>query len=111
MGFIGLSAVALLLWYTGHEVIDGRLAIGTLTGFLLYGITIGSSLATIASLYGQFREGTGAVTRVLLDASDGDDSWGSIGVSENIIEASWIALVDAVEYKLFKDEGALGATE
>jgi subfamily B ATP-binding cassette protein MsbA len=64
MGFIGLSAVALLLWYTGHEVIDGRLAIGTLTGFLLYGITIGSSLATIASLYGQFREGTGAVTRV-----------------------------------------------
>ncbi len=64
MGFIGLSAIALLLWYTGHEVIDGRLAIGTLTGFLLYGITIGSSLATIASLYGQFREGTGAVTRV-----------------------------------------------
>jgi subfamily B ATP-binding cassette protein MsbA len=45
-------------------VIAGRLSIGTLTGFLLYGITIGSSLATIASLYGQFREGTGAVTRV-----------------------------------------------
>ena len=37
------------------------LGIGTLTGFLLYGVTIGASLGTIAGLYGQFREGTGAV--------------------------------------------------
>jgi 2-isopropylmalate synthase len=43
------------------------------------------------------RKGTGAVTRVLLDASDGIDTWGSIGVSENIIEASWEALVDSLE--------------
>ncbi len=43
-------------------------------------------------------KGTGAVTRVLLDASDGDEVWGSIGVSENIIEASWEALVDSLEY-------------
>ncbi len=43
-------------------------------------------------------KGTGAVTRVLLDASDGEDVWGSIGVSENIIEASWEALVDSLEY-------------
>jgi subfamily B ATP-binding cassette protein MsbA len=64
MGFLGFAAVAVLLWYTGHQVIDGTLAIGTLTGFLLYGITIGASLATIAGLYGQFREGTGAVARV-----------------------------------------------
>jgi 2-isopropylmalate synthase len=42
-------------------------------------------------------KGTGAVTRVLLDASDGKDTWGSIGVSENIIEASWEALVDSLE--------------
>jgi 2-isopropylmalate synthase len=42
-------------------------------------------------------KGTGAVTRVLLDASDGHDTWGSIGVSENIIEASWEALVDSLE--------------
>ena len=42
--------------------------------------------------------GTGAVTRVLLDASDGHDSWGSIGVSANLIEASWEALVDSLEY-------------
>jgi 2-isopropylmalate synthase len=43
-------------------------------------------------------KGTGAVTRVLLDASDGDAVWGSIGVSENIIEASWEALVDSLEH-------------
>jgi 2-isopropylmalate synthase len=42
-------------------------------------------------------KGTGAITRVLLDASDGTDVWGSIGVSENIIEASWDALVDSLE--------------
>ncbi len=64
MGFLGFGAIAVLLWYTGHRVIEGSLGVGTLTGFLLYGITIGGSLATIAGLYGQFREGTGAVTRV-----------------------------------------------
>jgi 2-isopropylmalate synthase len=42
--------------------------------------------------------GTGAVTRVLLDSADGDREWGTIGVSENIIEASWEALVDSLEY-------------
>src|SRR3954469_23072329 len=43
------------------------------------------------------KKGTGAVTRVLLDSSDGVDTWGSIGVSENVIEASWEALVDSLE--------------
>ncbi len=79
MGFLGFGAIALLLWYTGHQVIDGTLGIGTLTGFLLYGVAIGASLGTIAGLYGQFREGTGAVQRVfeiidlrptILDAHD-----------------------------------------
>jgi 2-isopropylmalate synthase len=42
-------------------------------------------------------KGTGAVTRVLIDASDGQDVWGSIGVSENLIAASWDALVDSLE--------------
>jgi 2-isopropylmalate synthase len=42
--------------------------------------------------------GTEAVTRVLLDSSDGEREWGTIGVSENIIEASWEALVDSLEY-------------
>jgi 2-isopropylmalate synthase len=43
------------------------------------------------------KAGTGAVTRVLLDSSDGVETWGTIGVSENIIEASWEALVDSLE--------------
>jgi 2-isopropylmalate synthase len=43
-------------------------------------------------------KGTGAVTRVLLDASDGQRVWGSIGVSENLIAASWDALVDSLEH-------------
>ncbi len=42
--------------------------------------------------------GTGAVTRVLIDATDGHAVWGSIGVSENLIAASWDALVDSLEY-------------
>ncbi len=48
-------------------------------------------------------KGSGAVTRVLLDASDGREVWGSIGVSENVIEASWEALVDSLEYAMQGD--------
>jgi 2-isopropylmalate synthase len=43
-------------------------------------------------------KGTGAITRVLLDASDHRRTWGSIGVGENIIAASWDALVDSLAY-------------
>jgi 2-isopropylmalate synthase len=49
-------------------------------------------------------EATAAKTRVHIESSDGETSWGTVGVSENIIEASWEALVDGVEYKLFLDE-------
>ena len=49
-------------------------------------------------------KGTGAVTRVLIDASDGTDVWGSIGVSENLIAASWDALVDSLEYGMHVGE-------
>jgi 2-isopropylmalate synthase len=45
-------------------------------------------------------KGTGAVTRVLLDASDGQELWGSIGVHENVIAASWQALVDSLEHSM-----------
>ncbi len=51
--------------------------------------------------------GTGAVTRVLLDSSDGEREWGTIGVSENIIEASWEALVESLEYA-FQPRGLRG---
>jgi 2-isopropylmalate synthase len=48
--------------------------------------------------------GTAAKTRVLISSGDGDDTWGTVGVAENIIEASWQALVDSIEYKLRRDE-------
>lgn len=51
--------------------------------------------------------GTAARIRVIIESADQQDLWGTVGVSENIIEASWRALVDAVEYKLCKDEQAV----
>lgn len=47
---------------------------------------------------------TAARTRVLISSGDGEDTWGTVGVAENIIEASWHALVDSIEYKLRRDE-------
>jgi 2-isopropylmalate synthase len=47
---------------------------------------------------------TAAGVRVLIQSQDEDDVWGTVGVDENIIEASWIALLDSFEYKLHKDE-------
>jgi 2-isopropylmalate synthase len=49
------------------------------------------------------REGTAAKVRVIIESMDKNAMWGTVGVSENIIEASWKALVDSVEYKLQKD--------
>lgn len=48
--------------------------------------------------------GSSARTRVLIESGDEEGTWGTVGVSDNIIEASWQALVDSVEYKLFKDQ-------
>ena len=50
------------------------------------------------------KAGTAAKVRVLIQSQDEKSSWGTVGVSENIIEASWQALVDSVEYKLLKDQ-------
>ena len=49
-------------------------------------------------------DGTAAKVRVLIESSDKASRWGTVGVSENIIEASWFALVDGLMYKLMKDE-------
>jgi 2-isopropylmalate synthase len=46
---------------------------------------------------------TAAGVRVVIESQDETDVWGTVGVSENVIEASWIALVDSFEYKLWKD--------
>jgi 2-isopropylmalate synthase len=51
------------------------------------------------------RAGTAARVRVVIEWRDKHSTWGTVGVSENIIEASWLALVDGVEYKLQKNSG------
>lgn len=48
-------------------------------------------------------EGTAARVRVLIESGDRDETWGTVGVSQDIIQASWLSLVDAAEYKLYKD--------
>jgi 2-isopropylmalate synthase len=48
-------------------------------------------------------EGTGAYVRVLIESGDKKDRWGTVGVSPNVIEASWQAVVDSIDYKLYKD--------
>jgi len=49
--------------------------------------------------------GTDAKVRVLIESSDGHETWATVGVSENLIEASWLALVDSISYKLKKELG------
>lgn len=49
-------------------------------------------------------KGTSAKVRVLVESGDEEKRWGTVGVSENIIEASWQALVDSIEYKLLREE-------
>ncbi len=56
-------------------------------------------------------KGTAAVTRVLLDTADADGSWTTIGVSENVVESSWQALVDAVVFGLLRVSSAAGSDE
>jgi len=50
------------------------------------------------------KSGTAAKVRVLIESQDETDSWTTVGVHENIIEASWEALIDSIEYKLLKDQ-------
>jgi len=49
------------------------------------------------------KNGTKAITRVLIESKDETDAWGTVGVAHNIIDASYQAMVDSIEYKLFKD--------
>ena len=53
------------------------------------------------------KAGTGSKVRVLIEASDGEMNWGTVGVSENIISASYEALIDSFEYKLYKEEDSV----
>lgn len=49
------------------------------------------------------RDGTAARVRVLIESRDAQDHWGTVGVSHDILEASWQALVDSINYKMYKD--------
>ncbi len=48
-------------------------------------------------------DGTKSLTRVLIESKDETETWGTVGVAHNIIDASYQALSDAIEYKLYKD--------
>jgi len=50
------------------------------------------------------RAATAARTCVVIESTDGDEVWGTVGVSDNIIEASWQALIDSIEYTLLRSE-------
>jgi 2-isopropylmalate synthase len=51
-------------------------------------------------------KGTAATTRVIIESGDSETKWSTVGVSDNILEASWQALVDSIEYKLLREEEA-----
>ena len=55
--------------------------------------------------------GTGAVVRVVIESSDGHDTWSTVGSSENILEASWLALADSMEYWLVCRRGLYSKSE
>ncbi|HEX2905976.1 MAG TPA: ABC transporter transmembrane domain-containing protein [Phototrophicaceae bacterium] len=64
MLFLGFGSIAAIVWYGGHEVIAGRLTAAMITGFLMYGITIATSLAGLGGLYAQLSAALGGVQRV-----------------------------------------------
>ncbi len=77
IGFFAFGGLALILWFGGREVLDGRLSAGELIAFLIYGLTVAGSFAGLINLYSQFQEALGATKRVfqILDTdSDIQDS-------------------------------------
>ncbi len=93
-----------------HEVAEGDGPVNALDGALRKALTpyfprlAEMQLVDFKVRVINSRAGTAARVRVVIESRDHDDVWGTVGVSENIIEASWLALVDSVEYKLWKDE-------
>ncbi len=69
VAFLGFGGVSLILWFGGREVLDGRLTGGELIAFLIYGLTVATSLGSLVNLYTSFQEALGATKRVfqLLD--------------------------------------------
>ncbi len=69
VGFAMFSAISVVMWYGGRQVLDGTLSIGQLTSFLIYTLMIAASIASFTGLYSQFQEALGASSRIfeLLD--------------------------------------------
>ena len=94
-------------WLMGRTEIDSASKTST---FTMFGEVSSGSITAwepghrYATQEDKNPDGTFTAFEWLIESRDGDDVWGTVGVSENIIEASWLALVDAFEYKLFKDE-------
>ena len=64
IGFFAFAGLAMMLWFGGREVLDGRLSAGELISFLIYGMTVAASFAGVISVYSQFQEALGAAKRV-----------------------------------------------
>lgn len=64
IAFLGFGSLALILWFGGREVIDGRLTGGQLIGFLVYGLTVAGALGSLVNLYTSIQEAMGATKRV-----------------------------------------------
>lgn len=64
VAFLGFGGLALILWFGGREVIDGRLSGGQLIGFLIYGLTVAGALGSLVGLYTSVQEALGATKRV-----------------------------------------------
>lgn len=94
---------------TEHTVSDGDGPVNALDGALRKALTRHYPLLTDLRLIDykvrvvNAKAGTAARVRVVIESTDGKDIWGTVGVSENVIEASWLALVDSIEYMLFKN--------
>jgi len=93
-----------------HEVSEGDGPVNALDGALrkallpFYPRLAEMHLADYKVRVVNARAETAARVRVVIEWRDRDAVWGTVGVSENVIEASWLALVDSFEYKLFKDQ-------
>jgi subfamily B ATP-binding cassette protein MsbA len=88
IAFLGFASLGLILWFGGREVINGNLTGGALIAFLIYGITVASSMASLVTLYSSFQEAIGASKRVfqiidmtptVLDAPDAKTLTGAQG--------------------------------
>lgn len=110
----GLSTEATVKMNVGdqfrHEVADGDGPVNALDAAIRKALNgVFPSVKTMQLIDFRVRvidseAGTAARVRVMIESQDEDDVWGTVGVSENVIEASWMALVDSFEYKLWKDE-------